>query len=307
MNGCDLIFDDSAAKAVIAQGGKVNLQSREEARQKILEVFERETLRSSGIEIKLIQGHDIEKVQQLAPGELAFPDVAPFEFQPLEDSPRLRGTIKAQKTILSNEGYGYIVDAMEKGREEDIPKQMVWLEHFIDQLIAAYPAVPPSAKRLVLKVTCVEELIFHLIQLWGGRSGRTIYLRGGGFEENFDLEKYREWIRICRTTKDPVKLCDPKIKIDYIGISFASKHWKFWSAHQLPIYDSILAKGLYGRKIPQFSEYPGFVDAMEALVQALGKCLVRITVGNLERSLFNFFNSEEGAAWLEARESSEKS
>ena len=41
------------------------------------------------------------------------------------------------------------------------------------------------------------ESIFHLIQTWGGRSGRNIYVRGNGFNwSSFELA-YKELVQSC--------------------------------------------------------------------------------------------------------------
>ena len=43
--------------------------------------------------------------------------------------------------------------------------------------------------------------IFHYIQLWGGVSGRNIYVMNGGFENNFRIDQYLSLTRICKELK----------------------------------------------------------------------------------------------------------
>jgi hypothetical protein len=148
--------------------------------------------------------------------------------------------------------------------------------------------------------------IFHCIHLWGGVSGRNIYVMNGGFESNFSVDRYLKMTRICKelnrySKEDSVRtakrLSNKNLKIPYLGIAFASKHYKFWTMDNLPILDSILNKGVLGRfNAPQFNKYPEFVDLMIDASQAAS---VRLPC--FERRLFNFFQSKQGERWIKLR------
>lgn len=99
------------------------------------------------------------------------------------------------------------------------------------------------------------EDIFHLIQIWGGRAGRGIYI----------MDKEYSWMKIESFYKSLVDTCLDVSEIDEIsiermvkavrdidksvkhfGIAFITKHTRFWlyrtlGRNALPIYDSIMA------------------------------------------------------------------
>lgn len=99
--------------------------------------------------------------------------------------------------------------------------------------------------------------IFHLIEIWGGYSGRSVYL---DYEDGFDWEvikvDYKKIVKDCLEMDRDINN-DKSIeivyksminnKIKHIGVSFATKHIRFWTykklrENMLPIYDSIMAK-----------------------------------------------------------------
>ena len=50
-------------------------------------------------------------------------------------------------------------------------------------------------------ITNNDELlleIFHLIQLWGGITGRNIYNMGNKFEKNFSIDEYKKLINLVK-------------------------------------------------------------------------------------------------------------
>lgn len=100
--------------------------------------------------------------------------------------------------------------------------------------------------------------IFHLIQIWGGFSGRNIYLNSkDGFNWDEIDPQYEKLINVCRSIKDhsldsrgkvlkAIKEFNKSVK--GIGISFITKHTRFWlyngtGDNMLPIFDSIMAIG----------------------------------------------------------------
>lgn len=92
--------------------------------------------------------------------------------------------------------------------------------------------------------------IFHLIEIWGGYSGRSVYL---DYEEGFDWDNirgnYKNIVDVClnicsfdNETLKKVYHAIKEYKIAHIGMSFATKHVRFWTYHRLghnmlPIYD----------------------------------------------------------------------
>lgn len=125
------------------------------------------------------------------------------------------------------------------------------LEKEIFRLIEAYQNDEHELRR-----------IFHLIQIWGGFSGRGIYLSGNGFNWLGIQEPYAVLVRACINTIDTSpesidKLVDAaktfNLKVNNIGVSFISKHIRFWSYKNLgemllPVYDSVMFKSYLPHK-----------------------------------------------------------
>ena len=138
------------------------------------------------------------------------------------------------------------------------------------------------------------------------RNIRVTFTYPTGFFNNFSVDQYLSLTRICKELKlcskeDSVRtakrLSNKNLKIPYLGIAFASKHYKFWTMDNLPILDSILNKGVLGRfNAPQFNKYPEFVDLMIDASQAAS-----VRLACFERRLFNFFQSKQGERWIKLR------
>ena len=119
------------------------------------------------------------------------------------------------------------------------------LEKELFRLIDAYQDDESGLKR-----------IFHLIQIWGGYSGRGIYLSGDGFDWLSIQEPYATLVNTCIKTIDTSpnsinRLVDAakafNLKVNNIGVSFISKHIRFWSYKNLgdmllPVYDKVMFK-----------------------------------------------------------------
>ena len=136
------------------------------------------------------------------------------------------------------------------------------------------------------------EEIFHCVQLWGGVTGRNIYVRGKGFADNFNLisyEKLANKINVISNLRDAVKaLQEFKSANKHINVSFITKHSRFMSARneifgQLPIYDSILSKNIMNKN-PTFKDLHHYWEEMINLSKEYN-----ISLKELERIIFNYF------------------
>ena len=168
-----------------------------------------------------------------------------------------------------------------------------------------------------------EELIniFHTIQTWGGKGGRTVYNRpkmeppskGGRFHENFDIETYRKLVQRCLSFEkdgDWVQTfskwifeshkyyCKKKgIKggINNFNISFSTKHVRYWLYNKLedqslPIFDK--------RIIENFNKIEGnnLKNTHPKHLEFYWKQMIeksekeKISLKQLERLLFNYWN-----------------
>jgi len=195
-------------------------------------------------------------------------------------------TIKAMATNLRNNGYGNLVEDL-LGDQIDL-RSIESLEEKILEKIELY------SKDLNDKVLAE---IFHAIQLWGGKEGRYIYVRGEGFDDNFNLESYRKLVGDCMAGDvdqiiKSISEFDKEVK--YLGISFITKHVRFWSSmnkktKMLPIYDKIMAQGVMNVDTPKYKDLKVYWDSMRkaAADQSLD-------INDLERSLFNFYRGDNG-------------
>ena len=178
-------------------------------------------------------------------------DMIPIEFNPkyrfpdieykaekiaLIDDGSLSKNVKAMKTLLIKKGI--VNELIFNGIESDDN-----LEQLIIDRIKAYNAGDDF------------EEIFHLIQIWGGNSGRGIYVFGEGCKWDEIAPHYQELVKTCLDTKDisessidnlvkVVREVDKSIK--NLGVSFITKHTRYWlyrnlELNALPIYDSIMA------------------------------------------------------------------
>ena len=143
------------------------------------------------------------------------------------------------------------------------------------------------------------ETIFHLIQAWGGSSGRGIYVF-----KNKSGEKYR-WQVIEKPYKELVKACLKANKedkeyikklvsvantavgnISNLGVSFITKHIRFWlyknlREEALPIYDSVMAIEVMHKKEPYITDLEEYWNVMAAKAKREG-----ISLMSLERQIF---------------------
>ena len=145
------------------------------------------------------------------------------------------------------------------------------------------------------------ESIFHLIQTWGGRTGRNIYVRGNGFNWSTIEPAYKELIQSClcvqTLTENNVGYLSYAVdsfnqKVRHMGVAFITKHTRFWlhkslGDNALPIYDSFMARNV--------------MDKTEAISRDLVKYWTEMIKGArdhqvdlvpFERQLFrHFYNS----------------
>ena len=142
------------------------------------------------------------------------------------------------------------------------------------------------------------ESIFHLIQTWGGRSGRNIYVRGNGFNWSSIEPDYKELVHSCLSvhTLDVNEVENLSCAVDrfnrkvlHMGVAFITKHTRFWlhkslGDNALPIYDTYMARNV--------------MDKTEVLSRDLAKYWTEMIKGArshqvglvpFERQLFRYF------------------
>lgn len=142
----------------------------------------------------------------------------------------------------------------------------------------------------------IEE-IFHLIQIWGGITGRGVYVLNKLFDWNRIAPFYQILIDRCISIKElnkksieelvaTAKEFDESVK--YIGVSFITKHMRFWMYYSLrndalPIYDRVMASCVMRKDSAQIKHLSDYWDAMIIKSRQLN-----ISLMALERQIFKY-------------------
>lgn len=144
------------------------------------------------------------------------------------------------------------------------------------------------------------EDIFHLIQTWGGRSGRGIYVRGNGFDWYVIEPAYQELVDACLSirsvTENNLSFLVSAVErfnksVRHMGVSFITKHTRFWlhkslgEHNALPIYDSVMARNLMGKDDARIIDLEEYWRVMCRMAQDL-----QIGLVPLERQVFRCFS-----------------
>ena len=187
-------------------------------------------------------------------------------------------SVKGMLSVLENRGHQYFSP---RGTTTVDKQYITELERII---IVSTEGLLNQSNREILRY-------FNSVQLWGGITGRNIYLRGA-LNENLDLENYRDLIRVCKEAVTPTEVMDVarsfNLMTRYIGYAFITKHIRFLTTvnHmdlELPIYDSIIAKGVYGKATVSEKDIPAYWNEMIGIAHSK-----KVSVRVLERALFNF-------------------
>ena len=151
------------------------------------------------------------------------------------------------------------------------------------------------------------EKIFHLIQIWGGLSGRGIYVRQQFIWREFE-PAYRSLVDVCRSIEKVNHNSCEKVycavsdfltnlkNIGYkgMGVAFTTKHVRFWMHknlpdNMLPIYDSTFSENLtHEGRYATIKHLKPFWIAMIKKSEETG-----IGLTSLERQLFNYYQSNK--------------
>ena len=136
--------------------------------------------------------------------------------------------------------------------------------------------------------------IFDLIQAWGGWMGRLPYVGQKKSRLNFDNWKqdYLEGSMFCKKNK-PIDALKKWLSIDYIGMSFATKHIRFWS-NEYPILDARMNLILCGNKnlLRVAENYETYLNLIQELAS-----IYKSNILETEKAIFafnqNFFENDK--------------
>lgn len=199
----------------------------------------------------------------------------------LPPSPRAMFTLLVNKSIVDVEFLNGI-------------NNMVDLEATIFEMIDHYPENEASLER-----------IFHLIQIWGGRTGRGIYVNQVFHWEDV-VQVYEPFIDLIRAfplidqhniniavgAVDAFRNDLHVIHYTGMGVAFITKHVRFWMHrnlpdNMLPIYDSTFSEHIMHRgRQAQQQDLLNYWNAMVAKAAQ-----EQVSLSSLERQLFNYYNN----------------
>jgi len=173
----------------------------------------------------MIDINNHEEIAALEPRMVAFPEIP---YQGLPDLFNPNPTLVGMYNLLQNKGLGdYLLD-IGWIQNPNVQQQNVLLNNIYDQITALV------AEYLLHNNQNLLEKIFILIHLWGGISGRSPFVRNGGFIHNFTQNIYAQGIDELQNDNlhDAIVTM---LGLQMIGGSFASKHIHFWSQGRYPI------------------------------------------------------------------------
>jgi hypothetical protein len=239
-------------------------------------------------QIRIIEPHAILEISKLQRHNIAFPNIT-FSNQELQ---RTQTTLKGAYTLISNSGLSKYLEDLNWNNDGDIEWQNNMLKHLSIEILKMIEKWKKDENSELLKK------IFMYIQLWGGNTSRGFFIkRNGGFDCNYNEQGYKTGVEesIKEDTQSLVSFCN----LNQVGISFATKHMYFWSNKKLPIYDNIIAMIIFGR-MPQnnVKHYQQYTESLKEM----GK-IKNIGTSLIERSIFNWYETENGKRWFDIRKS----
>lgn len=226
------------------------------------------------------------------------PDDEAQHFIPIELNPKYRFPdieyTATKVALIDKGGFSKNVKAMItlRGKEEEFKELGIKndddLEGYIIRRIKTYR---PEDN--------LEE-IFHLIQIWGGNSGRGIYLFGDGFKWEKLKPHYQDLVDACLSMRDITEetldvlveaVSEFNRSVKHINVAFITKHTRYWlcrtlKENALPIYDSIMASYVM-QKTVNIKDLREYWEVMLAKAKQQGIGLVP-----LERHIFKYAYEE---------------
>ena len=235
----------------------------------------------------MINPDDFHLIQQLLMDEIVFPEINYVQNAPLN---RTATTLHAAYRTISDRVEPVYLTGLEWNVYGDLQWQNNMLQQLSDNIyamIAEYQHNPNN--HLLTK-------IIIWIQLWGGNSGRGVFVRGQGWPQNFDLQIYINAVNQIQNQLY-VEALNTLNHLNYVSTAFSTKHIHFWSGGDAPIYDSIIAAIVFGRNQSQVrpNEYPIYIDALDELIEELND--YNVTRSSIERNLFNWADTQQGRLW----------
>ena len=233
----------------------------------------------------IIDDFNQQQIGDLREGDIAFPNI---EYGLVANLNLPRTTILPAYTVISNRvGIEYL-EGLEWNNHGDIEWQNQILQHLYNEIFVMISNFRENSNNELL------TKIFIWIQLWGGNAGRGIFVRGNGWPQNFNLETYLSGVRYIDNKQHDDALATIN-QLNFINTAFSTKHMHFWSNGNLPIYDSLIAAVIFGRRQVSANNYNDYLSALDNLITTL--TIPNLTRKMIERNLFNWASTDQGQTW----------
>jgi hypothetical protein len=141
------------------------------------------------------------------------------------------------------------------------------------------------------------------IHIWGGRTGRNLFVMGNKFPGNFSFPDYRKMISAILEPNEQRAIEALQLgNFSQFGTAYATKHLAFWTKSpqvgiKLPIFDSIINRIVFGENgTPSFRNYTHYLSRMKQAASQINQLNPTFQgqyhVHHLERQLFDWNNTE---------------
>jgi len=175
--------------------------------------------------MKKIEQNNTEEIKNLKKDDICFPNI---DYSCNGELNLNSTTLLAAYTTISKRVDKKYLSDLEWNVKGDIDWQNKILKHLSDKIYEMINEYESNPTDFLL------EKIFIWIQLWGGNSGRGIFIKGEKWPKNFKAEVYKKAIEKINQ-KDYIKSLEIINSLYGISTAFATKHIHFWSKKDAPI------------------------------------------------------------------------
>lgn len=240
----------------------------------------------------MINPNDLVAIRNLLPDTIAFPYL---DYSTYPNLDLKKTTLHAAFTVIKSKvdaSYLHDLNWEYKGNIIWQNNKLVELATAITQMINIYKNE---------RNDWLLSKIFIWIQLWGGNSGRSVFVQGNGWIYNFNIDRYSSAVNYI-LRNDYKNGLNELLLLRGIGPAFATKHMSFWSDGNAPILDSIISKIVIGRRNAREQDYLYYIEELDELIYELeNQGMAGVTRSRIERNLFNWANTSQGNMWIKNR------
>jgi hypothetical protein len=263
----------------------------------------------------IINRNSISNLRKLRTGDFAIPDLS-WSLNPGGLTSIDTAGPRAIITMLNSRGFkehirsllgNRIINQVKLFEIEDFNNLEIAILDKIKDSITAVKNGDELSNDQIITIVCG-------IHIWGGRTGRNLFVMGQGFSENFSIPGYRDMIKAIVHNREQTAIgIWENGNFRQIGPAFATKHLAFWTKSplidiKLPIFDSIINRIVFGDNAPpRYLNYRNYLSQMKKAATEINNLNPnfqgQFNVHHLERQLFewNSGNTDESSLWQSIR------